>query len=328
MGTLVGLPLAAQAPVTIRLATGAPVNSSWHKALLDMGADVNAKTSGRVRFTIYAGGTQGDEVQTLRLMRPGASLNANLLTITGLSTIDNAFDAFAMPFFFQSDEETLAILQKLAPTLDQKLEGKGFHRVAWGTAGWVQVFSKTPLRNLDDVKKAKMYTSAGDDRMVQWYKSNGFNPVALAANDIAPQLKLSNGMIDAAPSPAYVALSLQIYRDAKYMLDVRLAPLLGALVISNHAWTQISAADQKIVTDTGTAFERRILADIPGLDASSVKTMQSNGLTVTTVDPKARAEFQTAAEKLVSTMRGDMVPADIYDMVVRERDTYRKTKGR
>ena len=124
------------------------------------------------------------------------------------------------------DGETLAVLQKLTPSLDQKLEAKGFHCVAWGSAGWVQLFSKTPLRDLNDVKKAKLFTSAGDDRMVQWYKSNGFNPVALAANDIPAQLKLTNGMIDAAPSPPYPAMMLQIFRDAKYMLDVHVAPLL------------------------------------------------------------------------------------------------------
>ena len=40
VGTLLALVASpeAQAPVTLRLATGAPVNSSWHKALLDMGA--------------------------------------------------------------------------------------------------------------------------------------------------------------------------------------------------------------------------------------------------------------------------------------------------
>jgi TRAP-type C4-dicarboxylate transport system substrate-binding protein len=322
------LPLAAQAPITIRLATAAPVNSSWHKALLSMGADVNTKTSGRVRFTIYAGGTQGDEPSTIRMMRPGGSLNANLLTIAGLSSIDNSFDAFGMPFFFQSDDETLAVLQKLTPSLDQKLEAKGYHRIAWGSAGWVQLFSKSPLRNLNDVKSAKLFTSAGDDRMVQWYKSNGFNPVALAANDIPAQLKLTNGMIDAAPSPPYPALMLQMFRDAKYMLDVHVAPLLGALVISNHAWTQISAADQKVVADAAAAFERKVLAEAPKLDADSVNTMKTRGLTVITLAPKARAEFQAAAEKLVSTMRGTMVPADVYDAVVRERDAFRKTKGR
>jgi TRAP-type transport system periplasmic protein len=329
LGASVALPLTAQAPVTIRLATGAPVNSAWHKALLDMGAELNAKTTNRVRLTVYAGGTQGDEISTIRMMRPGIDqLQANLLTIGGLSQIDPAFDAFGMPFFFQSDDETLAVVQRMTPLLDQRLDAKGFHRLAWGSAGWVQLFSKKPLQTLAEVKQAKLFTSQGDDRMVQWYKSNGFNPVALSANDIPAQLKLSTGMIDTAPSPPYPALMLQIFRDAKYMLDVRVAPLLGALVITNNAWTKISAADQKILTESAATFERKVLADAPKLDADSVNTMKTRGLTVTTLDPKARAEFQAAAEKLVATMRGGMVPADVYDTVVRERDAFRKTKGR
>ena len=109
--------------------------------------------------------------------------------------------------------------------LEKRLEAKGFKLLAWGSAGWVQLFSKKPLTTLADIKAAKLFTSQGDERMVQWYKANGFRPVALAAGDIPAQLKLTTGMIDAAPSPPYPALLLQIFRDAKYMLDVRLAPL-------------------------------------------------------------------------------------------------------
>jgi hypothetical protein len=59
------------AAVTIKMATQAPVNSSWHKVLLDMGAQWEAKTAGRVKLTVYAGGTQGSEDATIRMMRPG-----------------------------------------------------------------------------------------------------------------------------------------------------------------------------------------------------------------------------------------------------------------
>jgi len=59
----------AAAQTTIRVATQAPVNSSYHKTLLDLGAEWEAKTSGRVKLTVYAGGTQGSEEATLRMMR-------------------------------------------------------------------------------------------------------------------------------------------------------------------------------------------------------------------------------------------------------------------
>jgi TRAP-type C4-dicarboxylate transport system substrate-binding protein len=325
LASLLVAPLSGLAPLNIKLATQAPVNSTWHKALLDMGADWLAKTGGRVKLTVYAGGTQGDEPSTIRMMRPGVDqLQANLLMVSGLSQIDDAFNVFGMPFFFQSDAEAADVQQKLTPLLEQRLQAKGFRLLCWGSGGWVQLFSKKPLRTLDDVKQAKLFTSQGDDRMVEWYKANGFHPVALSANDIPAQLKLTTGMIDTAPSPPYPALVLQIFRDARYMLDLRVAPLVGALVMTNAAWNRIDPADQKAIQTSVDAFEARILTDAPKQDAESVATMKARGLTVTTLDARAAAEFRTAAEKLVGTMRGNMVPADVYDMAVRERDAFRK----
>jgi hypothetical protein len=56
--------------------------------------------------------------------------------------------------------------------------------------------------------------------------------------------------------------------------------------------------------------------------------MTKYGLQVTKLDAKAEAEFRAAATELVKTMRGGMVPADIYDAAVQARDAFRKTKGK
>ncbi len=320
-------PASLRADITIKLATQAPVNSSWHKALLDMGAELDAKTAGRVKLTVYAGGSQGSEDATIRMMRPGVDqLQGNLLMLPGLSRIDDAFNVFGIPFFFETDTEGQYVLERLTPVLEKRLDSKGFKFLAWGSAGWIQLFSKKPLQSLEEVKAAKLFTSQGDDRMVQWYKANGFRPVALAAGDIPAQLKLTTGMIDAAPSPPYPALLLQVFRDAKYMLDVRVAPLYGALVLTNDAWNKIEPNDRPIVMAAAKTLEKRMLGEAPKLDADSVATMKTRGLTVTTLDPKAAATFRAEAEKLGTTMRGNIVPADVYDAAAREREAFRKTR--
>ena len=135
-------------------------------------------------------------------------------------------------------------------------------------------------------------------------------------------------MIDTAPNPPYLALSLQIFRDAKHMLDLHIAPLTGAMIMSTQAWNRISADDKPKVSGAAEAMEKRVRAEAPAQDAESVKQMVARGLQVTTLDAKAAAEFRTAANQLVSTMRGDMVPADIFDMAVQERDRLRKSKGK
>jgi TRAP-type C4-dicarboxylate transport system substrate-binding protein len=328
---LVAFPLVAAAvvlaaPGEIKLATLAPANTSWHKALLDMGAAWSKDTQGRVSLTVYPGGIQGDESTTIRKMRPGIdTLQASFLTAAGLAELDDAFNVFVMPFFFENDAEEMAVEKQLTPVLEQRLQTKGFHLLAWGTGGWVQVFSKKPLRSLADVKNAKLFTSKGSDKWVQWYVSNGFHPVALLPADIPAQLKLSTGLIDTAPNPPYLALNLQIFRDAKYMLDLHIAPLVGAMIMSNSAWNKISAEDKPKVTAAAQALETRVRSDAPAQDAESVKQMVARGLQVIALDPKAAAEFRSAATQLNQSMRGSMVPPDIYDLAVKERDAVRKT---
>ena len=326
---LVAATVVLAAPGEIKLATLVPANMSWHKALLDMGAAWSKDTAGRVTLTVYPGGTQGDEATTIKKMRPGIDqLQASFLTAAGLAELDEAFNVFTMPFFFENDAEEIAVEKKLTPVLEQKLQAKGFHLLGWGTGGWVQVFSKKPLRSLADVKSAKLFTTKGSDNWLQWYVANGFHPVALLPADIPAQLKLSTGLIDTAPNPPELALNLQIFRDAKYMLDLHIAPLVGAMIMSNTAWNKISAEDKPKVTAAAQAMETRVRSEAPAQDAESVKQMVARGLQVITLDPAAAAEFRTAATQLNKSMRGSMVPADIYDMALQERDAVRKSKGK
>jgi TRAP-type C4-dicarboxylate transport system substrate-binding protein len=315
------------AATDIRLATLVPANTSWHKALLEMGNTWNKDTAGRVTLTVYPGGTQGDESTTLKKMQNDV-LQASFLTVVGLAELDEAFNVLGMPFFAETSEEEAAIEKRLTPMLEQRLQAKGLHLLGWGTAGWVQLFSKKPLRTLTDVKNAKLFASKGDDEWVSWYVSNGFHPVALLPADIPTQLKLSTGLIDAAPNPPYLALSLQIFRDAKYMLDVHIAPLVAGLIVTNTAWNRITPDDRPKLTAAAQALEQRIRAEAPVQDAESIKQMQARGLQVITLDPKAAAEFRAAATELTTTMRGSMVPADIYDAAVQERNAFRKSHGR
>jgi TRAP-type C4-dicarboxylate transport system substrate-binding protein len=315
------------AATDIRLATLVPANTSWHKALLDMGNTWNKDTTGRVTLTVYPGGTQGDESTTLKKMQNDV-LQAAFLTSVGLAELDEAFNVLGMPFFIETSDEEAAIEKRLTPMLEQRLQAKGLHLLGWGTAGWVQLFSKKPLRTLADVKSAKLFASKGADKWVSWYVSNGFHPVALLPADIPTQLKLSTGLIDAAPNPPYLALSLQIFRDAKYMLDVHIAPLVAGLIVTNTAWNRVTADDRAKLTAAAQALEQRVRTEAPIQDAESIKQMQARGLQVITLDPKAAAEFRAAATEVTATMRGSMVPADIYDAAVQERNAFRKSHGR
>lgn len=328
LGALVAsIPLLA-APGEIKLATLVPATSPWHKALLEMGNSWNRETGGRVTLTVYPGSVD-TESTIITQMRPGfEKYQASYMSNIGLAEVDESFNVLGMPFFLETDEEARAVQKKLTPLIEQRLQAKGLRLLAWGTGGWVQLFSKRELKTLADVKSAKLFTSKGSVKWVNWYVKNGFHPVELVPASIPEQLKLSTGLIDTALYVPWLASNFQIFRDAKYMLDLRIAPLSGALIMSNAAWNKISAEDRPKVMAAAAALEEKVYVDVPKGDADSIKSMQTRGLTVIKLDPKAAAEFRTQAEKLVATMRGEMVPADVFDMALQARDAVRKSKGK
>jgi TRAP-type C4-dicarboxylate transport system substrate-binding protein len=303
---------------TIKLATVVPDGSIWDKSLKQMGTDWAQATGGRVSLTVFSGGSQGDEATVLRKMRLN-SLQGASLTVVGLASIDPSFNVFDIPFFFASYDELNAVVEKLTPILEQRAEAKGFVLVHWGHGGWLQVFSKKPVQTLADLKGLKLYTSGGDDRMTELYKSRGFQPRAMAMTDILTGL--TTGMLDALPTPPLAALAFQWYKQTPYMLDIGLAPVVGATVISKRTWDTLSAADRAKMTEIARGVEKQLQADVPKQDAFAVTLMTTQGLKVTKA---SGPEWRQEADVLAQAMRGQMVPPDVFDLAVKERDAYRQ----
>jgi TRAP-type transport system periplasmic protein len=313
-------PVPAPAPITIKLGTLAPENSPWTDALNRMGTAWKKATDGRVSLRVMPP-TYPNESSIISRMGVD-NLQAATLMVAGLGEIDPAFNVFGIPFFFESDAELDYVQKKMTPMFSQKLEAKKYHLINWGIGGWVRLFSKKAIRSIPELQAASLYTTEGDPKAVQWYGQSGFHAVPLAQSEIPKQLKLPTGAINAAPSPPVWATLF--FRDAPYMLDQKLGPLVAATIMTDQAWQQISPEDRLKILAEGAATEKAINAASPDLDAKAIDEMRKNGLNVVAVDAKNLAEFRAAAEKVTSSQRGFLVPAEAFDSAVRERDAYRK----
>ena len=316
-------PAAAQTSV-VKLATLVPDGSVWDKVLKGMGAEWGTATQGRVKLQIYPGGIAGDEPEVVRKMRIG-QIHAAALTITGLSEIDESFRVFGIPMFFRSYPELFRVIKGMEPELARRLDAKGFVLLNWGHGGWVHFFTRSPVHNVEELKKLKIFVWAGDDRSVQMWKANGFNPVALAATDILPALQ--TGMIDALPSPPLAANLLQWFRQAPYMADIGLGPLAGALVVSKSTWNKLTPADRAAIQVACRKAERRLEVEIPGQDSSAVTEMKKRGLNVVRISPANATAWRATAESFASQLREKTVPKDVLDLALRERAAYRQKAG-
>src|SRR2546421_9045709 len=87
------------AATDIKLATLVPANTSWHKALLDMGNTWNKDTAGGVKLTPYHGGGQGGESANNKKKSPGIeTLQHSFFTPPRLAELYASLHFFALPF--------------------------------------------------------------------------------------------------------------------------------------------------------------------------------------------------------------------------------------
>src|SRR5437867_2462104 len=159
----------------------------------------------------------------------------------------------------------------------------------------------------------KLWTSAGNDRMVQWYKANGFEPRAMSMTDI--MTGLTTGMIDGLPTTPLAAMMFQWYKQTPHMLDIGLAPVVGATVLTSKSWKAIPETDRAKVQEAATAVEKRLAAEIPKQDAWAIEVMTKQGLSVMKA---SGPEWRAQADALAKTTRGEMVPPDIFDLATKE----------
>ncbi len=314
---------AAQGQV-VKLATLVPEGSVWDKSMREMGSEWAASTQNRVVLRVYPGGVAGDEPDLVRKMRIG-QFQAAAVTTAGLANIDPAFNVFNIPMFFTSYPELYATLGKLEPVLRERLEDKGFVLLAWGHAGWVYFFTKTPVNSVDGLRKTKMFMWSGDDKMVALWKTQGFQPVPLAATDIMTALQ--TGMINSYPTTPLLGLTLQWYRQTPNMVGMGMAPLVGGLIMTKAAWSKIAPADQQRILVACRKLQKHLEVEVPRQDTTAVTEMQKRGLKVNPVVGANAAEFRAAAESFAGGMKGIRVPPEILDIARHERDAFRARSG-
>ena len=309
---------AAQAPIRLQLATMAPAGSVWDRQLRKLATEW--QRSGRVRIEIFPNGSLApeDEVaDTIRRPRPTPQIAA--LSAVGLSQIDSAFNVFGTPFFFDSYDELNAVLEAVTPLLRQRLDARGLVHLAWGHVGWAHMFTTKPVRTLDELKKLPIWTS-GDVTTINWYRSQGFTVVQSALSELT--LNLKSGKIGAIPTSPLLANYQQWYLNTKYMLDVRIAPIIGAVVVAKPSWEGLSEPDRAAFRRAAEQMERELASAVPEQDRIAVDVMQKNGqVTVTKAEGGGWRETGESMAELMRAQGGDVLAA-----VRKARDAYRSKK--
>jgi TRAP-type transport system periplasmic protein len=311
---------AVRPEIVINLGTAAPKDSPWCK-ILDRTREEWLKISGgKYALRIYPGGVRGDESGMILKARIG-ELQAVGLSGVGLALVEPAVACLQIPMLIDSYEEFDYVRERITPRLEALLEKRGFVLLQWSDVGWVHFFTKTPVRTPDDLRRLKLFTSAGDPEAEKLYKDFGFMVVPLAVTDMLPSLRTN--LIEAFDVPPLFALLDQSFGLAKNMLDVKWAPLAGATLVSKRTWDRVPPATRAEMLRAARGASLRARDEVRKMGDDAVAVMREKGLNVVRADPTERQKWQSAAQGAYPKLRGTLVPPDLFDEVVRLHHEFR-----
>lgn len=308
---------AAQAQVTIKLATLAPAGSSWHEILKEMGQRWEAASGGQVKLKVYPGGAQGSEGDMVRKMGIG-QLQAASISNVGMHDILPEPQMLSLPTFFGSEAEVECAFEKVRPKLEAAFEQKGFVVLQWSRVGVMSLFCRAPYRTPAEMASAKIFAWEGDPKSVDAFRAAGFRPVVLSSTDVVPSLQ--TGMIDCMTSVPLYVLTTRMFEKANHMMDLPWGYMFGATIVRKETWEKVPAGVRPQLQAIAVELGAKVDAEVRKLGADAVAAMKKQGLVVVPVEA---APWRAAMERSWPVVRGGVVPAPFFDEVKAARDACR-----
>ncbi len=294
--------------LTIKVGSIAPTGSPWDKALKKIAAEWKTISGGTIDMKIYPGGIVGNEPDMIRKMRIG-QLQAAIFTGMGMSYISPEVFSLSLAFLVRNDEELDFLMKKTKPHFNRLMEKKGFVALVWSKAGWVNFFSTKPVIYPRDLKPLKLSVAEGDAEILQSWRVMGYNAIPLSTNDLMTSLQ--NGMIEAFYAPPLVTASFQWFGIARHMCAIRIAPMIGGLVITQKTWEQVPAEIRPKLVNSAQKIVDNLYIETNALEKKAIDTMLKHGLKIHDVPPEATKLWQKEGLKGYDTYVGKTFSKDL-----------------
>jgi TRAP-type C4-dicarboxylate transport system substrate-binding protein len=235
LGALAGA--AAAEPTVLRFGTVAPNGTAWARIARQTGADLDQATHGQVTTKWYFGGIAGDELQMADRVRRDqldGIVSAGMLC----AKLSPSMRVLRVIGLFQTREESAYVAGRLKPIFDEEFRKAGFVNMGEVGIGPDLIFSRTPIRSMADLRKARLWTWDLDDVFRTSMPLLGVPVVPLKIEDA--YRAYDEHRIDGFLAVPSAALGFQWSSAAGYVSDLRISFLRSCILISTRAFDALS----------------------------------------------------------------------------------------
>ena len=251
----------------------------------NMGAALTKQTNGELTFKFFPGGVLGSEKEVVEQAQVGAIQMARVsLGIVGPVVPD--VNVFNLPFVFRDQAHMRKVIDgEIGDEILGKITDSEFGLVAlaWMDGGTRNLYTKKPVRKLEDLKGMKIRVQ-GNPLFIDTFNALGANGIAMATGEIFSALQ--TGVIDGAENNPPTMLEHNHYQNAKYYTLTEHLIIPEPIVMSKITWNKLTPEQQDLVKKAAKAAqaEERVLWDAKS--ASSETKLKAAGVEFISVDKK------------------------------------------
>lgn len=298
----------------IKLATLAPENSSLMKIFREMDSELQKETEGRVGFRLFSGFVLGDERDVFRKLRIGL-IHAATFTSTFLGDINPDMRPLQVPFLFNNYQEVDYVLEKMVQDFNESFSKQGFQVLGWSEVGFIYIMSTVPISKVEDLQGKKVWTMANSTMANAVFHKARVSPVTIGAPDVL--VALQTKLLEVVYNSPYYALVTQWYTRVKYINDIPLAYIGGALIISNKMFSRLSPQDQETARRVCMKYLRRLTDRTRKDNEEALGVMLKRGVEKIHLQPGELERFKELLNQAINEVDPEVLP----------RDTLRKVKA-
>jgi tripartite ATP-independent transporter DctP family solute receptor len=236
-------------PVVLRAVTNNSVESGHYAGLQIFKRLVEDRTRGAVKVEIYTDGVLGDEEEMVEGMKMG-TVHVMMAAAAKYANFVPEMDLYSVPYVFDSWEHFKAVM---ASDVDDRIrkavrEQTGDHYVGCLTDGVRSVFTRKPIRTLEELSGVKLRTMTGPNEVRSW-KALGTSPTPLAYTELYAALQ--SGVVDGAENTMTSLLTMKFHESCKFVLQTHHNFLALPFFISGRALDKVPGPLREAVLQAG-----------------------------------------------------------------------------
>jgi TRAP-type C4-dicarboxylate transport system substrate-binding protein len=106
-----------------------------------------------------------------------------------------------------------------------------------------------------------------------------------------------------------------MHRTLVNMLDLPIAPFMGAIIINRATWNRLTPEQQRDVSRASQRIATEFDRTVPRISANAVAMMQRDGLKVNKVTSAQETQWRSLVDAAMPSLLGTMFDRDIYNRI-------------